>query len=826
MSEYNGHIRVTKSEEGIYILDYLVDYPGTSSQTVQFGQNLLDFRKHITGGEFATVIIPLGEKLENSRYEEIDERRTIASVNGGSIYLASPAAELYGRIEQTVDFGDISSASELKQAAEQYLADTQYDNIEIELDALDLNMLDISYEAIKLLDVVRIVSAPHGMDHSFPVRRIEIPLGEPENSKYTLGSEKKKGLIKKVKEKQQEVDNSIRSSSYQASRFSSDLNKYNNDLNGIKNDYQKSSTLGSDVSSYLRSSGGKSDLDSYVSSDDGKTSLTRTLSTTFLQDGQLKAKLDTYVNGDGHATISASLSSTFLGINELKTKVDQYVNSTDGRARIVATVSGTYQTKADMSTYVTETKLNTEIGQYIDTSSGQAKIIQAASGTYQKKSEMGDFVKVNTLGTQISQYIDTQAGTAKIVQSVSGTYQRMSDMTNYYTKTESVSKIEQQVAEGLGKLTLTVSNGEEKSTITLKNGTTTISAQDIQITGMVTFSQLGTAGKTTINGSNITTGTISLNRIDTSGLDIVATNKDTSSTISLKNGSVVIASTDVQFTGGVTFNDLKNNSNTVINGSYITTGTISADRINTTSLKLKSVYGYDGSSYILNSNNTSEITLGGYNSTDASFNYVYINANRRIRIGSSLYDGIVVDTQNKQVTIKGATLGGSTAPVSEFWATMAYIGGWEIGTLIRPRGTASSYSNNYDLGSSGYPVNHMYSNEVRTTRLYVNGTEMKPQSSSGGTYMLYPNGNTSSSYSIVYDSSAVLRPSSSYYNVYLGSNSYFWPYAYIGSKEVKIGNSTSSYIGFYGTSPVNKRSVSTSDSLSTLISALQRLGLV
>lgn len=57
-------------------------------------------------------------------------------------------------------------------------------------------------------------------------------------------------------------------------------------------------------------------------------------------------------------------------------------------------------------------------------------------------------------------------------------------------------------------LTISASNGQSSSTLTLSAGSTTLSSANIQILGMVTFSNLSTAGQTTINGDNITTGEI------------------------------------------------------------------------------------------------------------------------------------------------------------------------------------------------------------------------------------------------------------------------------------------------------------------------------
>ena len=68
----------------------------------------------------------------------------------------------------------------------------------------------------------------------------------------------------------------------------------------------------------------------------------------------------------------------------------------------------------------------------------------------------------------------------------------------------SVSSLTQTV----NSITLSVSNGESSSTIKLMRDGVVVSSKSISFSGMVTFSDLSTAGQTTINGSNITTGTI------------------------------------------------------------------------------------------------------------------------------------------------------------------------------------------------------------------------------------------------------------------------------------------------------------------------------
>ena len=41
-------------------------------------------------------------------------------------------------------------------------------------------------EAVKLLDEIRVISRPHGLDRLFPVTKLEIPLDHPENTQFKM----------------------------------------------------------------------------------------------------------------------------------------------------------------------------------------------------------------------------------------------------------------------------------------------------------------------------------------------------------------------------------------------------------------------------------------------------------------------------------------------------------------------------------------------------------------------------------------------------------------------------------------------------------------
>lgn len=187
VEQYGGHLRVRK-ENGVRYLDYLKEFPDTCTQVIQFGSNLIDFTRNWDSTEFATVIVPLGKRLDKSPIEALDAYLTVESVNEGSMYVKSDEAfAAYGWIEKTVNWDNVSDPAVLLEKAKEYLKDLQFDNMEIELSALDLHYLHIEVEAVKILDEIRVISRPHGLDRMFPVKKLEIPLDSPEQTQFTLG---------------------------------------------------------------------------------------------------------------------------------------------------------------------------------------------------------------------------------------------------------------------------------------------------------------------------------------------------------------------------------------------------------------------------------------------------------------------------------------------------------------------------------------------------------------------------------------------------------------------------------------------------------------
>lgn len=205
INKLGGHISIRK-ENGVRYIDYFEDYMNTNTQTIQFGKNLVDFVKNWDMTSYATVIIPRGARLEDSPIEGLEAYLTVESVNAGSIYVTDEnAIKERGWIEAVVDFENVTDASELLEKARTYISDTQFENLIIEVSAVDLHYMTKSEEPIKLLDQVRCLSKPHGLDKVFPVSQLTIPLDHPENATYTLGGTIKNSLTSSNKKTNSEI---------------------------------------------------------------------------------------------------------------------------------------------------------------------------------------------------------------------------------------------------------------------------------------------------------------------------------------------------------------------------------------------------------------------------------------------------------------------------------------------------------------------------------------------------------------------------------------------------------------------------------------------
>ena len=319
------------------------------------------------------------------------------------------------------------------------------------------------------------------------------------------------------------------------------------------------------------------------------------------------------------------------------------------------------------------------------------------------------------------------------------------------------------------------------------------------------------------------------------------------SNFTMTDRAVKLVADRIDLSGYVTISSLGTAGKTTINGANITTGTIHADRIDTSTLKVKIIYAESGK-VSLKEYTSSTMYIGG----DGTWNYdyVYIFAGSQIKLatwGGVGTHALIVDTENhcvRPATIVDWDLGNISYPFGDVWCeniqlrsgsnTVARFGfnGGTFECLFSGAAVNRLGSSTYYWDSGYIEKLYLSSNcylSASAGKLCVNGTAIGDSSETATSFAgkeLKMGGSTS--YYILCNTSRELRPysSSTTYPCYLGTSTYYWHYAYIGSNSVKLGSSNSSKIGFFSTAPVARQTVSNSATVATLITALKKYGLI
>lgn len=176
-----GYLRLRRSNGQSY-LDYIDAYSQTSNQVIEFGSNILSIEEYIDASDVYTVIIPFGKQ------DDKGNRVNITSVNNGSDYIESAqGTSLFGRIDRSVVWDDVTDPKVLKQQAQSVLKSAIEMATTITISAVDLHLINVNTDAIQLGDWVRVISPPHGIDSDFLCSKMVINLQNPDQSQYTFG---------------------------------------------------------------------------------------------------------------------------------------------------------------------------------------------------------------------------------------------------------------------------------------------------------------------------------------------------------------------------------------------------------------------------------------------------------------------------------------------------------------------------------------------------------------------------------------------------------------------------------------------------------------
>lgn len=163
-------------------LDYLVDVPDKTNQTIEFGKNLLDLNYYMSGYDIVNRLKVYGYETKGWWFwkktspivETVNDNDSIAD---------------YGVVERTlfVD-GKKSTRAELQRVGQKKLKEMSAGLAGgIEIGALDLKDAGVNVNRLGFMKKARILSARHGIDQWELCSKLEIPLDDPAGKNFTFG---------------------------------------------------------------------------------------------------------------------------------------------------------------------------------------------------------------------------------------------------------------------------------------------------------------------------------------------------------------------------------------------------------------------------------------------------------------------------------------------------------------------------------------------------------------------------------------------------------------------------------------------------------------
>lgn len=177
-----GVIVFTTNSADQRVINWYASSDYQSNQTIEFGENLLDFNRS-ANTDLATRIIPYG-----AEDEETGERITIKSVNDGVDFVEdAEAIALRGIITKPIFWDDVTEPANLKTKALQYLAGSKMVVTALKLSAVDLAATGQNFNNFRAGDNAHVISKPHGVDDWLLLEELTEDLLDPSASTVTLG---------------------------------------------------------------------------------------------------------------------------------------------------------------------------------------------------------------------------------------------------------------------------------------------------------------------------------------------------------------------------------------------------------------------------------------------------------------------------------------------------------------------------------------------------------------------------------------------------------------------------------------------------------------
>lgn len=218
LEEYDGYLRtrIVRADNGTAVwrvyIDYLVETDATTTQTIEYGVNLLDFSYvEQMSSDVVTRVTAYGTQTTTSGWW-IFKTTTVSAI---SETVRDEAAEAkYGIIEKCIQVDGNVTSADLKKKAQEEL-DNYRQSVEPVMTLMAYDRRDGGEDVQRLgfLKKTRIISSPHELDQWLVCVKLTLPLDSLDNKVFSFGltPEKltKQQQVEAVKEKIQSVMDAI-----------------------------------------------------------------------------------------------------------------------------------------------------------------------------------------------------------------------------------------------------------------------------------------------------------------------------------------------------------------------------------------------------------------------------------------------------------------------------------------------------------------------------------------------------------------------------------------------------------------------------------------
>ena len=180
-----GYIVFTTNTSGQRVINWLAELSYRSSQTIEFGENLLDFTRSGASPDMATVIVPYGAQKEDGTRIDI----TSVTEDGADFIQDDDAVAIRGVIAKTMTWDDVTEPANLLAKAQQALTVSKMAITSLQLSAADLSRLGTGLDTFAVGDLIHVISRPHNVDDWFQLMERTEDMLDPAGGSISLGKD-------------------------------------------------------------------------------------------------------------------------------------------------------------------------------------------------------------------------------------------------------------------------------------------------------------------------------------------------------------------------------------------------------------------------------------------------------------------------------------------------------------------------------------------------------------------------------------------------------------------------------------------------------------